>query len=126
MVRAAVSGAINYATADPYNKQWRIKHVLVLQEVARLADEKIIQAVQRHWLAYVSHSGLESDSWSRVKDRATEALKGIQSTLFPWVSPEETAAKKDTIESKYGHLIAQYRALVARKTKENNTENAGN
>lgn len=125
MVRAAVSGAIDYATADPYNKQWRIKHTLILQEVARLENFKIIHAVQQHWLAYVSHSNLNDDSWAKVKDKAEEALQNLQTTVFSWITPEETAHKKDTIEGKYGHLIAQYRAMVAQKAEKNNDQKAG-
>ena len=119
MVRAAVSGAIDYTTADPYNKQWRIKHILILQEVARLNDEKIMLAAHEHWLAYVSNGRLEPDSWEKMKTHAANALEGLQKTLLPWVMPsEETPDKNDTIERKYGHLIAQYRAMVAKQKKE--------
>lgn len=126
MVRAAVSGAMDYTTADPYNKTWRVKHSLILQEITRLDDEKIIQAVQRHWLAYVANSSLEKESWEKVKDHAADALKGLQRNLFPWVKLEETEAKKDTIEHKYGDLIAQYRAMMAQKNSAADKEQAGN
>jgi len=113
MVRAAVSGAINYAVADPYNKMWQIKHNLILQEVARQEDEKLILALQRHWLSYVANSALERDSWTRVKNSAAEALKNLLNTTFPWREIDETAGEKDTIESKYGDLIKQYREMVS-------------
>lgn len=124
MVRASVSGAIDYAKADPYNKAWQIKQRLVLNEIARREDEKIIAAVQQHWLAYVSHSSLESDSWKKVKDNATDTLKSLQNIIFPWLEGAEPEEKKDTIESKYGSLIKQYREMVARQQAERDANKA--
>lgn len=124
MVRAAVSGAIDYATADPYNKTWQIKHQLVLKEIARQEDEKIITAVQKHWLAYVSHSALEPDSWQKVKNQAVDALKGLQAVVLPWLEGAEPENKNDTIEGKYGGLIKQYREMVARQQAAAESNNA--
>ena len=124
MVRASVSGAIDYATADPNNKAWQIKHRLVLNEIARREDEKIISAVQQYWLAYVSHSSLEPDSWQKVKDHAADALKSLQNIILPWLEGAEPAEKKDTIEGKYGGLIKQYREMVARQQAEHEANNA--
>lgn len=115
MVRAAVSGAIDYSTADPGNKAWHIKHQLVLKEIARRADEKLIIAVQQHWLSYVSHSSLEADSWQKVKTEATDTLKNLQNIILPWLEGAESAVKNDTIEGKYGGLIKQYREMMARQ-----------
>jgi hypothetical protein len=118
MVRAAVSGAIDYATADPYNKAWQIKHSLILKEIARKEDEKLIVAVQQHWLAYVSHSSLEADSWTKIKNQAAETLKKLQNTVLPWLEGAEPTEEKDTIEGKYGNLIKQYREMVSRQQAE--------
>lgn len=126
MVRAATSGAIDYATADPYDKQWRIRHILILQEISRLDDEKIMLAAHQHWLAYVANGRLEPDSWEKMKANASNTLEGLQKTLFPWVQLEDRAQQNDTIEGKYGHLIAQYRAMVAQQKKEKQADNAGN
>lgn len=124
MVRASVSGAIDYATADPYNKSWQIKHRLVLNEVARREDEKIIIAVQQHWLAYVGHSSLEPESWKKVKDNASDTLKSLQNIVLPWLEGAEPAEKTDTIEGKYGDLIKQYRDMVARQQADTAANNA--
>lgn len=113
MVRAAASGAIDYAKCDPYDSKWRVKHVLIMREMARQEDSKLIAAAHNHWLAYVSHSNLEADSWQNMKSRAAAALEQIQANIFPWIEVEEKSSKNDTIDGKYGHLIAQYRALVA-------------
>jgi len=124
MVRAAVSGAIDYATADPYSAAWQIKHRLVVNEISRREDEKIITAAQQHWLAYVSHSSLEADSWQKVKDNAANTLKSLQNIVLPWLEEAESGEKKDTIEGKYGNLIAQYKQMVAKAAEEREKNNA--
>lgn len=118
MVRAAATGAFNYAKADPYSRQWRLRHLLILREVARQNDEKLLSEAHDHWLAYVTHSNLEAESWKNVKSQAADTLRALRSTIFPWARDEETKPKQDTINEKYGDLIAQYRALIASEKKE--------
>lgn len=113
MVRAAATGAFNYANADPYDAKWRLRHVLVLREVARQSNEHMLTAAHNYWLAYVSHSGLDTDSWSNAKQHAADTLTQIQRNIFSWVEPEENKSKEDTIDAKYGDLIASYRRLMA-------------
>lgn len=120
MVRAAATGAFNYAKADPYNNKWRLRHTLILREVARAADAQILREVHEHWLAYVSHSQLEPDSWGSVKKKADEALTTFNSAVCPWLTSEkaETSTSEDTIYAKYGDLIDSYRAMVAQKSNK--------
>lgn len=118
MVRAAASGAFNYANADPYNRQWRLKHLLILREVARADNEKLLLAAHAHWLSYVGHSNLDENSWKRAKEQAADALNNLQTTIFPWATAEENKDQTDTINNKYGDLIASYRQLIASKNPE--------
>jgi hypothetical protein len=113
MVRAAATGAFNYANADPYDSRWRLRHLLTMREVTRQANETLLTAAHNYWCAYVSHSNLDADSWANAKKHAADTLTDIQSSLFPWIKTEENTSKKDTIDAKYGDLIASYRRLVA-------------
>ena len=113
MVRAAATGAFNYANADPYDSKWRLRHLWTLREVTRQANETLLTAAHSYWCAYVSHSNLDADSWANAKKHAADALTDIQSSLFPRIKTEENKSKKDTIDDKYGDLIASYRRLVA-------------
>jgi hypothetical protein len=124
MVRAATTGGFDYRGADPYNKQWRLKHSLILQDVHRLAEAQICQAAHDHWLAYASHSNLEADSWSKVKKHATKALNTLQAAVLPWRPESEKEGSEDTIEGKYGDLIRQYQEMVARKAAEKDAKKA--
>lgn len=98
MVRAAVSGVIDYTGADPKNRQWRIKHLLTLTEMARREDYELMQAAHRHWLALVAHGSLTEESFGNAKTRAIELLEKIQTAIFPWdnVKEEQKDAAKDT------------------------------
>jgi len=125
MVRAAATGAFNYANSDPYDKKWRLRHRLILHEVGRQADTQLLQEIHGHWLAYVSRSHLEPDSWDFVKKKADETMTAISSNVYPWTASATgkkkagTAQSEDTIYAKYGDLIDSYRAMVAAKTAGN-------
>lgn len=117
MVRAAVSGVIDYTGADPNNRQWRIKHLLTLTEMARREDYELLIAAQRHWLALVAHGNLTEESFGNAKTRAIELLQNIQTALFPWDHPKDGAKdtqkaspKKAIIPDKSAQeLIARYK-----------------
>lgn len=120
MVRAAVSGAINYAGADPRNRQWRIKHRLLLAEIERRDDYELLTTAHRHWLALLSHGNLVEDSFATTKKRCNELLVDIQKTVFPWIDlnakkPESAGGdepQKDTMLSKdLSDLLERYKAL---------------
>jgi hypothetical protein len=120
MVRAAVSGAINYAGADPRNRQWKIKHRLLLTEVERRDDYELLTTAHRHWLALLSHGNLVEDSFANTKKRCNELLVDIQKTVFPWISldADKTAPtsgeepQKDTMLSKdLSDMLERYKAL---------------
>lgn len=127
MVRAAVSGVIDYTGADPKNRQWRIKHLLTLTEMARREDYELMQAAHRHWLALVAHGSLTEESFGNAKTRAIELLEKIQTTIFPWdnVKEEQKDAAKDTpkaspkkaimADKSAQELIERYKELNAGK-----------
>lgn len=84
MVRAAVSGAVDYSRADPTDTRWRIKHRLVLLEMQRRENQHVLEYTHRHWCAYLAHGGLTEDSFANVKKNAGETLIDLQNSVFPW------------------------------------------
>jgi len=118
MVRAAAAGVINYAGADPTNRQWRLKHRLLLQEFSRQQDQQFIETAHRHWLALLAHGSLTEESFGQVKKTANETLDDIQKLVFPWVRPaaEENEPKPATIvNSSTAELIARYKEITSAK-----------
>lgn len=123
MVRAAALGVIDYSQADPEDKNWRIRHKLLLHEVQRGESIQLYDRVHRHWLAYISHGKLEPDSYDHVRERAGEALLALKTAVYPWVQAEadspELTAEKDTMENdnispETRDLIRRYKEMQAR------------
>lgn len=127
MVRAAASGVIDYSQADPDDVNWRMRHALLLREVRRQDDLRFLDALQRHWDAYVSHGRLTEESYKNVTKYASDALDDYQELLFPWPkaaqkkeqnaapAPEEPKAQKVTIDNETEKLIAAYKARFGDK-----------
>lgn len=84
MVRAAVSGAVDYSRADPTDTRWRLKHRLVLMEMQRRERQNVLEYTHRHWCAYLAHGGLTEDSFADVKKSAGDTLLNLQNSVFPW------------------------------------------
>lgn len=126
MVRAAATGAFNYTGSDPTNKHWRIKHRLIIEELLAQEDRKLFESVQRHWAGYVAHGNLTEESFETVKQRATDTLKKIKNTLFPWLPEEDENEKEneqnDTIKPEYAELIERYRKIREANAGKKNTD----
>ena len=125
MVRAAVSGAIDYSRADPTNNRWRIKHRLLLTEIQRLEDEKILAQNHTHWCAYLGHGNLTEESFESVRENARTALQTLHEVVFPWIETKkpdekqeaETNKKKSKIDKSTQALIERFK--IWRAAKEN-------
>lgn len=119
MVRAAASGAFNYSGADPLNKNWRIKHRLLLSEVHRQEEHRLLEHVHQHWCAYLSHGGLEPDSFKNVKESTSESLTRLHHVIFPWDKhaevKTESTTQKSTIDPETQRLIDRYKELTGQK-----------
>lgn len=95
MVRAAVSGAIDYSRADPTDNKWRIKHRLLLLEIQRREDQHMLEHMHRHWCAYLAHGALTEESFHNVKKEAGDTLQDLQGLIFPWNVTQKTAEEKE-------------------------------
>jgi hypothetical protein len=119
MVRAAATGVFDYSGADPLNKNWRIKHRLLLLEVHRQEEHRLLGHVHQHWCAYLAHGSLEPDSFKSVKESASQALTNLQNVVFPWDrKPEQAAelkAEQSTINPETQRLIDRYKALTGKQ-----------
>lgn len=94
MVRAAVSGAIDYSRADPTDNRWRIKHRLSLIEIQRREDQHMLEYMHQHWCAYLAHGALTEESFANVKKEAGDTLRDLQGIVFPWNVKEKTEEEK--------------------------------
>lgn len=123
MVRAAAAGVVDYTRADPKDINWRIRHQLLLREVQRQEQCKLIDLVYRKQLALISHGRLEHESFVAAQDGANKLLGQLQDEIFPWLATTtETETQKDTISDADAELIKRYRARMARAERENEAD----
>lgn len=119
MVRAAVSGAIDYSRSDPLDKTWRIRHRLLIAEMQRRENQHMLEYLHQHWCAYVSHGGLQEGSFDTVKKTAGELLTDLQNTIFPWQTENKenvkSAPEKGKIDAESQKLVERYKTWRAKK-----------
>lgn len=123
MVRAAVSGAIDYSRADPTDINWRLRQKLVLQEIQRREEVLLLEAVHRQWLSYVSHGSLTEQSFDEVKTSANAALDRLQERIFPWIETAQDSDKTDNqndtiLDAETQKLVDNYKAWQAAREAE--------
>lgn len=113
MVRAAVSGAIDYSRADPTDNRWRIKHRLSLLEMRRQEDQHMLEHLHRHWCAYLAHGALTEESFADVKEKAGEALIDLQDVIFPWnAKSKDEKLKEREKEDENSKIDAESRKMI--------------
>lgn len=119
MVRAAVSGALDYARSDPTDINWRLKQKLVLQEIRRREELLFLTSAHQHWLAYLSHGNLTEESFKDVKNSTNSALDTLHETIFPWREKTKTDPENDTIlDSETQKLVDQYKEWQQQREAE--------
>lgn len=118
MVRAAITGAFNYAGSDPTDKKWKIRHRLIIAGMMDNDDKELLQTLHRHWLGYLAHGNLTPESFERVKTFATEVLQDIKKAIYPWRAAEEPQQKNAIISAEDNDLIARYKAYQEKFRRE--------
>lgn len=118
MVRAAASGLIDYTEADPSDKQWNIKHKLIISELIRQSRQEILQCYHTHVCAYLSHSNLTAESFTKLKESAKDAYQSLRQNMYPWLEKEldtppdnENKPQDSKIDSKTQALIDRYKKM---------------
>jgi nitroimidazol reductase NimA-like FMN-containing flavoprotein (pyridoxamine 5'-phosphate oxidase superfamily) len=116
MVRAAVTGAIDYSRADPKSRQWRIRHRLILNELERTDDQKVLEYTHQQWCSYLGHGSLKEESFNTAKKAALKAFRALERVVLPWAAKPETPeeeAENSTIDKETEDLIKMYKQKMA-------------
>jgi hypothetical protein len=112
MVRAAALGVIDFTSADPNDKFWRIKYRLLLREMRRQDDQRVLEYAQKHWAAYISHGNLTPESFAKTQKDAADTFLNLQKTVFPWL--EIKPAEEVKPDSKTSKIDTETQQLVSR------------
>ena len=117
MVRAATAGAVDYSRADPQSRQWRIKHRLILAELQRSDDQKLLEYYYQQWCSYLGHGALKEESFNKAKSTVIKTLRALELAILPLETKPEDKDKNSTIDKETDRLISAYRAKQAAKAK---------
>lgn len=81
-------------------------------------DKELLENVHQHWLGYIAHGNLTSESFEKVKNFATDTLKDLKNATYPWAASEESAPQNGTISAEDADMIARYKARQAAFKRE--------
>lgn len=123
MVRAAASGLVDYTRADPKDIYWKLRHRMLIYEMERQEEFKLLDVVHRHWLTYVLKTNLTKESADNVKANTIETLQALQNTIFPWRAADKAGGQRDTINNDAQNLVEQYKQFQE-TLKQQNQANA--
>lgn len=113
MVRAAVSGAVDYSRADPTDSRWALKHRLLLSEIQRQEVQRMLEYRHQHLCAYLGHGNLTEESFKDMKKAAGETLDNLENTVFPWREKKAAESKPENskIDAETQRLIEKYKTM---------------
>lgn len=83
MVRAAASGAIDFAEADPRDRWWWTRTNLILEELARRDRLELLKSHGTHWAGLLANSRIELEA---AQAGSREVVTDILKNLLPWQS----------------------------------------
>lgn len=97
MVKAAVSGAVDYSQADPLDEHWWLRFWWAIEEVQRQEAIAVLETHHRHEVALLAHGRLADDGFSKTQDRSNELVEDITKLHRPWY-------RKQTMQERAGQL----------------------
>jgi uncharacterized protein YdgA (DUF945 family) len=106
MVRAAASGAIDFARADPRDRFWWTRLNLTLEHLEDEAVREVTRMNHATAAALLARADLKQDSIDKVRDHADALVRKVSTLLFPWVDFDPRTATATAI----GAMRAQWAA----------------
>jgi hypothetical protein len=98
----------------PWTRNWRIRQQLILVEIKRQEEIRLLNGLHSHWLAYLANGNLVAGGFDTAKTAANEALRSLREAIFPWNVDVKTEPRKENdtiIDTETQQLIDSYRAF---------------
>jgi len=83
MVRASVTGAIDFARSDLANKLWWRKLRWTVDAIGQEDDYRLLEAQHRHWVTIFSNSALDEEGFELAKHNAQLQLNKLVVHRYP-------------------------------------------
>lgn len=104
MVRAAATGAIDFAQADPRDKYWWRRLRWITDTIAREDDYRLTEAQHRHWVTVFANGQLNDESFENAKSNAQEYLNRLVIHRYP--EYEQQLQNEAYLQTREGALAA--------------------
>lgn len=114
MIRAALTGAVDFTKASAIDAGWWRRCNILLDEQSRIEDEDLLGEAYRFHLALMSNSALTDDSFNRSKKGALETFTEIFNLAHPW----ETTSTRKLRQEQVSRLIDAYEKIFGGSMKD--------
>ena len=94
MIQAAATGAVDFREADPDDRWWWARLVVVLEYLERQCEARVLEAKHRHDVRLLDNY-LSPADFQIYWDRSDTTIKLINNQLRPWL--QETIQTTKTI-----------------------------
>lgn len=104
MVRAALTGAVDFSKADPRDRWWWRRLAWILGELEKSETRGLREAEHRHWIGLCSSSRINKsdENFKLVYHNAVKALDSVQQLYRPW----QEASEESKAQTREGALEA--------------------
>ena len=86
MVRAAVSGAVDFTRCDPRDSQWWRKLYWIVDELGKSERREIARVRSSHWATLFTNAKLGKEGFETTLTAATDSLEEYVRLALPWAS----------------------------------------
>lgn len=108
MVRAAATGAIDFAKADLDDKWWWRRLGWILDELETSGLRQVYAARHMHYITTHSNASLNEESFDKTAEFAAENLQRMTVSLFPWLEEELAKAPTSHIDEAVSWFREEY------------------
>ncbi len=89
IVRAALTGAVDFSKADPRDRWWWKRLNWILGELENRETRELRQLEHQHWMGLCSVARITEESFKSAHANAIKSLEAIQQLYRPWWKPSE-------------------------------------
>lgn len=100
MVRASVTGRIDFTKFDPWDIWWWKRLKWVISDLERENTREVMQLQHRHWVTIATRATLTPESFDAAKTNAAASLNRFIKAVYPWLSETLDANNTETDREK--------------------------
>lgn len=104
MVKAHLSGAVDFREMRPRDPGWWRRLNLIIKGLEMEDESRVVEALRSHHLAMISSGALTEEDFSKYQKLAIEGFYRFLGTVRPWESVDPEQLRRD----EYSKLRREY------------------